>query len=50
MYFFGAVIGPWLGKYVPGMVVVFVWVISAAALGNAVLWYFEKRRREGQKQ
>ena len=47
LYFYGAVIGPWLARFVPGVVVGLIWIFSAAALGNAVLWYFEKRRRGG---
>lgn len=46
LFFFGLVISPRLGARLPGLVVALVWVLSAAALGNLILWYFRPKRPE----
>ena len=46
LFFFGLVISPRLGARLPGLVVALVWVLSAAVLGNLILWYFRPKRPE----
>ena len=46
LYFFGFVISPWLCKILPGMVVALIWVLSAGALGNLILRYFQQKPRK----
>lgn len=45
LYLFGFVLSPWLCKILPGIVVVFIWVITAGALCSAILRFFEKKPR-----
>ncbi len=44
LFLFGLVICPWLDARLPGIVVALVWVLSAAALGNLILWCFRPKR------
>lgn len=44
LFFFSLVIWPWLGARLPGIVMVLIWVLSAAAVGNLILWYFRPKR------
>jgi len=43
LYVFGFLIAPWLSN-LPGPLVAFIWVISAGALCQGILWFFRKKQ------
>jgi hypothetical protein len=45
LYLFGFVLTPLLCKILPGIVVVLIWVATAAALSSAILRFFQKKPR-----
>jgi hypothetical protein len=48
LYLFGFVISPWLCRFLPGIAVALVWVVTVAALWDAILRFFQRRPPTGQ--
>jgi hypothetical protein len=46
LYVFGFLIAPWLSN-LPGPLVALIWVISAGALCQGILWFFRKKQEHG---
>jgi hypothetical protein len=48
LYLFGFAIGPWLYRFLPGIVVALIWVVTVGVLWDAILRFFQRRPCTGQ--